>query len=573
MKKLTLIQRFSVLSFIILIIFGIVFGWIVTNSLEQNTLTRSIYLTANFVSAEVKNKFIASDLITPKYGSDYYTFLEITEHLNLGPNIERIKVWNGNLVIWSDDEQLVGQSFLDNEELSEALDGEIVSRLSFLNKDEQESEKESGRLLELYVPILFNGQKKIMTVFEIYQNLDPLYEDISNDNRIVWILTFLGFSLLYFALYGIILSASKQIQTQTYKIKKSGEKYRNLVQSNHDGIISVDLNGKVILFNKAAEEMFGYSFEEVAGQFLTILMPSQFRENHQTGINRFFQTGKTTIIGKSLEIEGLRKDGSLIPIELSLSVSGEGENLIVTGIVRDISERKAMIEQLINAEKQASISMVAGSIGHELNNAITGLVGYVELLKAKPDDRELTLKCLEVFNTESQRLTLHARNLLSLSKPRKPRMDLVYINKLLNKVTELLFTSGLLKFYSIVKDYSENLLPVLGDEMLIEQVIRNIEINAAHAMGNHGILTLQTKLSKEESFIEFSIIDTGHGIPNNKRRQIFLPFYTTKEKGKGTGLGMYIIKQIVEQHKGYINIESEVGVGTTVTIGLPTENK
>lgn len=122
--------------------------------------------------------------------------------------------------------------------------------------------------------------------------------------------------------------------------------------------------------------------------------------------------------------------------------------------------------------------------------------------------------------------------------------------------------------YTIVKEYSEGLPPVLGDEMLLEQVIRNLEINAAHAMGNQGTLILSTRFSEGKSHVEFSITDTGHGIPDDKRDQIFLPFYTTKEKGRGTGLGMYIVKQIVEQHKGYIQLKSEVGVGTSVTIGL-----
>ena len=148
-------------------------------------------------------------------------------------------------------------------------------------------------------------------------------------------------------------------------------------------------------------------------------------------------------------------------------------------------------------------------------------------------------------------------------------MKPMVLNPLLDKVTDLLFVSGLLKQYTIVKEYSEDLPLVLGDEMLLEQVVRNLEINAAHAMDNQGILTVNTKFSEDNSHVEFSITDTGHGIPNDRRHQIFLPFYTTKEKGKGTGLGMYIVKQIVEQHKGYIQLKSEVGVGTTVTIGLP----
>ena len=144
------------------------------------------------------------------------------------------------------------------------------------------------------------------------------------------------------------------------------------------------------------------------------------------------------------------------------------------------------------------------------------------------------------------------------------------MNQLLNKITKLLLSSGLLKLYKIIKRFSDDVPTVLGDENLLEQVISNLEINSAHAMGTQGVLTLSTGVSKNDSnYVEMTIKDTGHGIAEDKRHQIFLPFYTTKEKGKGTGLGMYIVKEIIDQHKGYIQLDSKVGIGTTITIGLP----
>lgn len=570
MRKMTLIQRFSLLCLVALVLFGIVFGWIVTTSLEHNMLMRSNQITVSIILEEVRNEFVADDLITPKIGSDYDAFTKRVKHLSFGPNIERIKIWNKDkVVVWSDNKKLVGQRFPDNKDLDEALSGKTVSGISQLRKPEHKFERQFERLLELYIPIRFEPQGDIVAVFEIYQNLDPLYVDISYQKQIVWTSTILGFAFLYVTLFGIVWRASRRIEAQTKEIVRSEERYRSLVQSAQDGIISIDRNGKVILFNKAAEQIFGYSAEEVMGQDLSILMPEQYRAKYQAGVSRFFETGEATNIGKTIELEGLRRDGQVFPMELSLSASGEADSLIVTGILKDISERKAIQEQLINAEKQALVSVIAGSIGHELNNIVTGLMGYAELLMMKPDDRELAQKSAEIFSRQAQRLKLHAQNLLSLSKPPEPKMKLIDINSLLDDVTEMLFVSGVLKMYTIVKEYSEDLPQVLGDEMLLEQVIRNLEINAAHAMGNQGILTLRTGLSEDKSYVEFSIKDTGHGIPDDRRHQIFLPFYTTKEKGKGTGLGMYIVKQIVEQHKGYIKLESEVGVGTTVTVGLP----
>ncbi len=309
------------------------------------------------------------------------------------------------------------------------------------------------------------------------------------------------------------------------------------------------------------------------GQSLTTLMPKQYRAKHQAGLSRFFKTGEPTVIGKTVEMEGQRRDGRSFPLELSLMVSGEAANRIVTGILRDISERKAMQAQLIEGEKQATVSLVAGSIGHELNNIVTALMGFSDLLREDPGNEPLAQESAEVFGKESQRLKVHAQNLLALSKPQKLEIKPTSMNSLLDKVTELLSVSGLLKAFTIAKEYSEELPHVLGDEMQLEQVIRNLEINAAHAMGNKGVLTLSTRFSKDKSSVEFCVSDTGHGIAEDKRDQIFLPFYTTKEKGKGTGLGMYIVKQIVEQHKGYIYLKSKVGAGTSVTIGLPATEK
>ncbi len=574
LKNTTLVQRFSLLSLTALIIFGIVFGWIVTTTMEQDMLMRSQEITANIISKAVRNEFTVAELINPKTGPDYDVFAEKAAHLSLGPDIVQFNIWNKDMtIVWSNERELVGKRFPDNEELIEALSGETISEISSLEKEEHEFEYEFNRLLELYVPVQFESQGDIEVVFEIYQNLDPLYADISRHQQVVWTSTIVGFALLFLVLFGIMKGASRRIEVQTREIVQSEEKYRSLIQSAQDGIISITTDGTIILFNKAAEEIFGYSADEVIGQSPVMLMPEQYRAKHQASLSRFFKTGEPTVIGKTVEMEGLRRDGRSFPMELSLTASGAADGLIVTGILRDISERKAIQAQLIEGEKQATVSLVAGSIGHELNNIVTALMGFADLLREDPGNEPLAQECAEVFGKESPRLQVHAQNLLALSEPQKLKIKPTSLNFLLDKVTELLSVSGLLKAFTIEKEYSEELPPILGDEMQLEQVIRNLEINAAHAMGNKGVLTLSTRFSKDRLSVEFCVSDTGHGIPEDKRDQIFLPFYTTKEKGKGTGLGMYIVKQIVEQHKGYIYLMSDVGVGTTITIGLPVTEK
>lgn len=532
--------------------FGTIFGWITGTYFERIMLLWEKRVTANIIAENVRSHFDIGTFSTPKMGMDYENLSGELEHIILGAGIERIKVWNREMVItWADDRRLVGKQFSDNDELSKALDGQIMSEITETKHAENELEKQFTVLHELYVPIKSGDSGNIETVFEIYQNLDSFYADIMGHKKIIWTATIIGFSFLYIILFGIVWGASRRIDYQTEEIAESEKKYRTLIESAQDGIVSIDSDGKIVLANEAAAQMFGCT-DDLVGQSITTFMPEEYRERHLAASNPSFKTGKMNLMGKTVEVEGLRENGQTFPLELSLSANRNDNAPIVTAMLRDISERKAMLEQLIAAEKQASVALIAGSIGHELNNVTSGLLGYADLLKMDPGDEKLAGKSADIFSTQSHRLKLYANNLLSISKPRKLDIASIDLNSFLDGITDMLSVSGILKNYSIVKQYAARLGPVVGDEALLEQVIRNLEINAAHAMGNGGILTIGTRASVDRSYVEFSIADTGHGIDKDKKDQIFDPFYTTKGEGKGTGLGMYIVKQTVEKHKGYI---------------------
>lgn len=243
MRNLTLLQRFSILSLISLLLVNISLGWIMTYNIEQDALLRSKELTAKIVSEEVGKEFSIAELVTPKI-TNYDEFSKRLKHLTFVPDVVRIKLWNKDMVVvWSDDRRLVGNIFLDNEELKEALKGEIVSELSFLEKSEQKFERKFQNLLELYVPIKSDGGIEI--VFEVYQNLDPMYAEISRQKQIIWISTAIGFSLLYIVLFGIVRSASKRIDEQIEIITKSREEIKEY---------SENLEQKVVERTKELEE-------------------------------------------------------------------------------------------------------------------------------------------------------------------------------------------------------------------------------------------------------------------------------------------------------------------------------
>jgi PAS domain S-box-containing protein len=243
-----------------LILFGFAFGKILTVSIERTMLMKSFQETAEIVNQNVIKHFRGDDLLVPKSDSDYHKFSHEMGHLSLGSDIERIKIWNKDMfVVWFDDEQLVGRHFPDNTELKRALSGELVSEIKDVKSINQKYkfDHEVGRLLELYVPVRFDPQGDIKNVFEVYQNLDPLYERISHHKKIIWLWTSIGFTVLYLVLYGIVWNASKQITVQTKAIMQSRQDWEDTFDTITDMITIHDKDFNIIHANKAAKKILG----------------------------------------------------------------------------------------------------------------------------------------------------------------------------------------------------------------------------------------------------------------------------------------------------------------------------
>ncbi len=337
----TLVGRFAALAFLTLAVIGILLGWLLTMSLTDSMLSRATRVTADVVSHAVPKEFTAEDFLAPNPADRYEHLAEVMGHLSLGPDVALTKVWDSSsTVVWAYDRELVGRRFEDNEELNRALSGEISSEISLLTKDEQVFEREFTRLLELYVPIRFAGEGDIAVVFEVYENIDSLDADITRINVMMWGSIAVGFVILFAVLYGIVRGASRQIERQAAEIGRSEERYRNLVLSAQDGIITADREGRMLLFNRMAETIFGYESSETIGQPMQMLMPPEYRAKHSSSLARFFDTGRGRVVGTTVDLEGLRKNGERFAFELSLSASGEGEDKFVTGILRDITERR-----------------------------------------------------------------------------------------------------------------------------------------------------------------------------------------------------------------------------------------
>lgn len=361
----------------------------------------------------------------------------------------------------------------------------------------------------------------------------------------------------------------KLVADMTRELRESERLYRSIVEDAADAIVTLDEDSRIASWNQGAVDIFGYSVEEAIGRNIDDLIAygEGVDEEAQAFTREAYSGGKI----HSRETVRLSKDGQPRRVLISATPITDEEGLVylISLIYKDITNLYEAHQRLIQSEKQATLGVIAGSIGHELNNLVGGLLLQARELARNPNDPDRTREKAELFLGHVEKITLHGKNLLSLSQPTKPKMAMVNLVDLLEQTTEILAVSGVLKRMKIVKEYQGGLPPVLGDANLLEQVVRNLEINSAHAMEPGQTLTIGCRLSDDGACVEMFIMDAGPGIPADIRGRIFEPFFTTKLDGKGTGLGLPIVKQIVEQHKGRLDLETADGKGTCVTISLP----
>lgn len=236
-------------------------------------------------------------------------------------------------------------------------------------------------------------------------------------------------------------------------------------------------------------------------------------------------------------------------------------------IVRRLNESR---EQLVHAEKLASLGQLAASIAHEINNPLAGVLTCTKLLEKKVAGdafkKEEALDYLSKMESEVGRCSRIIRNLLDFSRQSEPRFKLVDINQVLEQVLAMVGHQAQLQNVDVVRELSPSLPKVMADSDKLQQVFTNLTLNAIQAMSGGGKMTLRTSVANSE--VRIDVQDTGCGISKENLAKLFTPFFTTKEKGSGVGLGLAVVRGIIERHKGEIKVQSEVGKGTTFSVYL-----
>lgn len=344
---------------------------------------------------------------------------------------------------------------------------------------------------------------------------------------------------------------------------------RGAMENTNEGFVTIDEEHRVVIFNKAAEKIFGYSRQEVIGQDLGAILSPECEQGHKEAVARFLKTQTPRLIGHQTEFMSRRKNGEWFPLSISFSVSEVDGRFYFTGIIRDLSETKALEEQVIRSERLAALGQLVAEITHEIKNPLVMIGGFARQLQRAVSD-EKSLSKLKIITEEVGRLEKLIQELREIYRPQPLALQEVDLNTLLGEIDSLAREDCKLSRIDLRLNTPSEPLRVKGDPEKLKQVLLNVVKNAMEAMEKGGTLTVQAGIVGQEA--EVSIRDDGPGIRAEDRPKLFTPFFTTKRRG--TGLGLSVSKRIVEGHPGgRLELESEEGKGTEVKIILPLLKK
>ncbi len=354
-------------------------------------------------------------------------------------------------------------------------------------------------------------------------------------------------------------------------LERSASWLRNLIATTQDAVLSIDRRGCVVLFNPAAERIFGYAAAEVIGRKVDELMAEPYASEHDEYIARYERTGEARAIGRIRTVTAKRKNGEVFPIELSVTEIEVDQEVHYAAFIRDISEKAKLQEQLVERERLATIGTTAAKIGHELANPLNGMSLTIQLLEQRlkqepsPPDSQVTAT-IKRIKDEISRLNQLARQFRTISRREKYDFQPTELSSLIDDVVNIQRAHFAQLNIQIEQHAHANLPTITVDSEKIKQALLNLLKNAAESMPGGGKIDIGVRATANGILIE--ITDTGTGIPLDI--DAFEPFVTTKKEG--TGIGLVIVRQIVIAHGGKISYHSRLGKGTTFRLELPVAN-
>lgn len=365
------------------------------------------------------------------------------------------------------------------------------------------------------------------------------------------------------------------------QLKQTNIFLHNILRCSVDGIVVIDAKGNPLIYNEGAERILGYKASEIIAD--------------RKGLHRFYPLELAREMMRRMkspdyggpdrlsptEITFYNKDGEEVPVRFSAAIIRDKERILGSvGIFSDLREQRRMQKQLeesqaqlLQAEKIASLGRLAAGVAHEINNPLAGILIYAELLQRELGPEASGQEYLEEIIQQTMRCRQIVQRLLEFSRQSLGERSYFNLNAVITRCAEILGRQAMFHNVRIIRNLDPDLPEIMGDPGQLQQVLTNLFLNACDAMDGKGTITITTRADPEGDGVILTFQDTGCGIPPELREKIFEPFFTTKPVGAGTGLGLSIVYGVIQRHGGTIEVDSEVGVGTTFTIRLPRESQ
>ena len=365
--------------------------------------------------------------------------------------------------------------------------------------------------------------------------------------------------------------------------KRDEAVFQALITTAADGIIVIDSQGHIQIFNPACERLFGYTPAEVAGKNVKMLMPAPYRDEHDDYLQHYRETGEKRIIGIGREVVGRRKDGSTFPMYLSVGQGKMEETEIYVGIIHDLTERNAAVRrmqemqsELLHVSRLSAMGEMGSALAHELNQPLAAIMNYVKAAQRtlEPTEDPRAVKARDLIGKAGEQ-TARAGNIIRHLRDFIEKRESNRREEKLNKIIEEAIALGLVGVADSnvkVKVVLDPGLPMVTvDKIQIQQVIINLIRNAVEAMQQVPVRQLHIRSGPAESgFAQVTVSDTGPGFSEDVAGRLFQPFVTTKEKGMG--IGLTICQSIIDSHGGRIWMTPNEGAGVSFHFELPLSN-
>lgn len=366
-------------------------------------------------------------------------------------------------------------------------------------------------------------------------------------------------------------------------IVQDSERFRVVTETMVDGLIVIDAAGVIRYVNPACERLFSYTEASLVGQNVSMLMPSPFAEAHDGYLTRHREGKVKGIVGIGRELKGLKSDGTVFPMYLSVGETViEGETRFI-GIIYDLTEKKRAEDLILHHQKLDAIGQLSGGIAHDFNNLLSVIGGNLEMALGQ-QQTSIARRALGRAQDAVERASRITQRLLAFARRGSMSTEAIDLNGALYELSDMLRRS-LGETITVALHLTADRPVVDADIDQLETAILNLSINSKDAMPQGGRIVIETENARvvedprtiqevpPGEYIRVSVSDDGEGMPPEIRDRVMEPFFTTKEVGKGTGLGMSMVYGFLKQLNGHVRIYSEVGKGTRVSMFFPRSQR